>query len=351
MAQLFGDDYTKRELGERIGDLSQVAGVERFTYNDGVSDGVHAVRVRTGGGLEYVVLLSRGMDIGQASYNGMPLAWVSPTLPAHPHAFEPEDRRWLRTFHGGLMTTCGLSNAGMANSEGGDNLGLHGYASHLPAEEVGIRHEWTEDEQCRLLVTGTLREARVFGENLRLVRSIYSFVGDNTIYVMDRAENAGYKAVPLMLLYHLNFGWPLVEESSTLTYDARGPVKPRDADAQRGLKTWAKMDAPTPSYKEQCFFHDVKADDAGEAHITLGNPNRGVYATVSYVKENLPYLTQWKMMGQGEYVCGIEPANCLVLGRHEERKANRLQMIEPGEIVPFAFAITIEEGMDEGTEA
>ena len=355
MARLFGREWPRRELQERVGDLSQVAGVERFTYDEGVATGVKAARVRTGGGLDFNVLFSRGMDIAQASYNGVPLAWVSSTGAAHPHALEPEGRGWLRTFHGGLLTGCGLMNAGAAhldeNAPGGpEPLGIHGYLSHSPAESTYAGVEWDGDE-ATLVVQGTTREARVFAENVRLTRRITAPLGGASLTIRDTVENLGFQSVPLMLLYHLNFGWPLVSEDTDIVYRAARAHEPRDADAAPGMGTALKLEAPTPGYAEQCFFHEPEPDKDGVAHVLMANRARNLAVQVSYDKTALPHLTQWKMMGRGEYVCGIEPANCRVYGRMTERAEGRLQQIEPGETRAFAVTLTLLDGPDAITTA
>jgi hypothetical protein len=52
----------------------------------------------------------------------------------------------------------------------------------------------------------------------------------------------------------------------------------------------------------------------------------------SYKTANLPYLMEWKMMGEGAYVVGVEPANCDGLGgRVATRELGKLPMLEPGE--------------------
>jgi len=348
MTNLFGREWTRRELAERVGDLAQVAGVETFTLSGGVSDGVRAARVRSGGGLDFTVLLGRGMDIGQASYNGVPLAWVSQTGMVHPHAFDAEGRGgrdWLRSFHGGLLTGCGLSNAGAANVDGGDALGIHGFLSHIPAEETRAQTVWDGDDAL-ITVQGTMREARVFGENLRLTRTITAPVGGAALHIHDRAENAGFKTAPLMLLYHLNFGWPVVSEDTEIIIPSHGPADPRDADAQSGLGSWNRLTAPQEGYAEQCFFHDARPDADGWARVLMVNRARQLGIEIAYDQATLPFLTEWKMMGQGEYVCGIEPANCLVLGRSEERKAGRLQHLAPGESRDFRITLSVLDGAD-----
>jgi hypothetical protein len=139
-----------------------------------------------------------------------------------------------------------------------------------------------------------------------------------------------------MLLYHLNFGWPLVDEGTKITLPPGSTTTPRDAEAQKGIAGCLTLDAPIPGYAEQCFFHDVPDEDV---EVTMTAPS-GFGVTVSYKKSEFPHLTQWKMMGQGEYVCGSEAPNCNVGGRAAARAAGRLQTIAPGETRSFTVTIT-----------
>ena len=343
MTHLFGRDWTKRELLAQVGDLGQVAGVERFTYDDGVRDGVRAARVRTGGGLDFTVLLSRGIDISHASYKGMPLAWMSQTGEGHPHAFDPKGTGWLRTFYGGLLTTCGLRNVGAANVDEGETLGIHGRLSHTPASEISTATEWVGDD-ARIVVSGKLREATVFGENLRLTRRITAPVGGAEFHIEDRIENLGFKTAPLMLLYHMNFGWPLVSPDTEIIVPSLTPAKPRDADAANAAFSWNQLEKPQPDFAEQCFFHDVAADADGMASVLMVNRALRFGAQITFDKSTLDCFTEWKMMGATEYVCGIEPANCQVMGRAAEREAGRLKTIAPGEERLFRVSVRILEG-------
>lgn len=337
--ELFGENLSRRELAARVGDLTQVAGIERFTYDEGVEGGVRAARIRSGAGLDFTVLFSRGLDIGAASLNGVPFAWVSSTGWASPHAFVPEDRGWLQTFHGGLLTGCGLTNAGASNLDNDTPLGLHGRLSHIPAEQTSARTVWNGD-QAILEVEGVLREATVFGENLRLRRKISVPVGENSITITDTTTNEGFSESPFMLLYHLNFGWPLVDSGTKIVVPDGTRTTPRDDIAEAGLSGWSTLDPPTSGYDEQCFFHDVPR---GPVSVEMFNPARKFGVRVEYHTDDFAHLTQWKMMGQGEYVCGIEPATCSVLGRAAERIAGRLQTIAPGETRTLTCKLTAFE--------
>lgn len=340
MAELFGRSWTRAQLLARVGDLSQVAGIRLIELSDGVERGVRAAEVRTGGGLEFTVLLDRGMDIGPASFKGIPLAWISPAGFAHPAYFEPEGLGWLRTFGGGLMTGCGLTYLGAPGEDQGEALGLHGRLSLLPARNVGTGAEWDDEEECAFWVDGEIRQARLFGENLCLTRRIETALGENRISIRDIVENLGDTDSPLMILYHINLGFPLLDETCRLEAPPH-PVRPRDSVAEPGIKEWMRFQPPRAGYSEQVFYHDLPADDEGWAAIRLVNPTLGLWLRVRYRKDTLPNLIQWKQMGQGAYVLGLEPANCGVEGRSVDRERGTLEYLEAGESREFQVEIEV----------
>lgn len=89
---------------------------------------------------------------------------------------------------------------------------------------------------------------------------------------------------------------------------------------------------PTQGFNEQVFQHAVEPDADGEIHVELKNPKLGLGPRWTYSPEELPHLYEWKMMGQGTYVLGVEPANCLGMhGRADARANGQLIFLEPGE--------------------
>jgi hypothetical protein len=80
----------------------------------------------------------------------------------------------------------------------------------------------------------------------------------------------------------------------------------------------------------------------------LVNPEQGIGLEVRYHAEELPYFWQWRMLGEGSYVMGLEPANCSVMGRGEERRYGRLPMLEPGEVRVHQLEISVLSGEDVG---
>ncbi len=138
MATLFGRAMTRNYILERVGDISQIGGVRVVELADGRERGVRAAQFRTASGLDFTVLIDRGMDIDRADYKGTPLCWRSATQSAHPAYFEPEGLQWLRSFFGGLLTTCGLTYAGHPTTDEGEELGLHGRISNVPARNIQV---------------------------------------------------------------------------------------------------------------------------------------------------------------------------------------------------------------------
>ena len=342
MAELFNRSWTRGELSKYVGDLSQIAGIRLGEWADGVERGLRVADVRTGSGLAFSVLLDRGMDIGPAAFKGLPMAWVSPTGWAHPMYYDSQGTGWLRTFGAGLLTGCGLTTLGAAGEDEGEMLGLHGRLSHLPARHVRVEEAWQGDE-CSFWVEGEMRQARVFGENLRMTRRITVALGGNRISIRDRVENLGAGESPLMILYHINLGFPFLDENSQLLAEPHA-VEPRDVEAEAGLQEWMHFQEPTTGYSEQVFYHDLPADKNGWCNIRLVNHARKLGLRVGFQKTTLPNLAQWKMMGQGTYVLGIEPANCRAGGRSQERARGTLQFLQPDEQREFQVEIEVTEG-------
>jgi hypothetical protein len=355
MARLWGRDWTREELEQRVGDLLQVAGVRLVELADGKERGVRAAEFRTGTGFAFRVLIDRGLDISHAEWGGKPMNWRSMTEDAHPAYFEPEGLGWVRTFYGGLLVTCGLNWAGAPCHDplagpvrlGPRDLGLHGRISHTPAKNVWADGAWHGDEY-RMWLRGKCQEGMVFGENLILDREISASLGGNSVTVRDRVENAGYDRVEHMLLYHINIGFPALDEGAELLSPSR-QITPRDEAAEEGREHARTLDAPIPGYHEKAYFHELAAAPDGQTGTAVVNRRLGFGVYVKFNRNELPHYTQWKMMGQRNYVLGMEPANCLPLGRVTEREAGRLQYLDPRETREYTLeigALTSAEEID-----
>lgn len=334
---------TQKEFKLYVGTMSQLARIRTSVLDDGKGRGVRIADVDNGSGLRFSVLLDRGMDIGDATFKGEPFAYMAPQGIVAPSFFEPDGLRWLRSFGAGLLTGCGLRNVGSPVVEDGmpvaGPLGLHGRLSNTPAENISVKQEWVDD-RFHLSISGLIRESSFFSENLELRRTISTVMGENSITICDKVTNCGVRPSPLMLLYHINAGFPLLDAASVLEGKVLESI-PRDTNAEHGITEWMHCQPPTAEYAEQCFYHDVEVDTDGMARMTLRNQNTGMSMEVAYGKAELPFFTQWKMMGQQEYVMGLEAANCHPEGQSKEKENGTLKIIQPDETVEFKIIITL----------
>lgn len=350
--KLWGRTFTRRELEGFTSDIRQIADIRLSTLDDGLERGTRVASVRTGSGLDFIIYLDRAMDIGTTTYSGIPIAWQSGTGAANPARYEPEERGWLRTFHGGLLALCGLTQAG-APSEGRDPenneiIGLHGRIGTLPAYDVRVEREWIGDD-LKLRLKGSVDEVTLFHPKLHMERTLEITPGEPIIEITDTVRNYGGEPAPLMVLYHCNFGWPIVSPGFTTPDGTKIPgtemispamkIAPRDAAAAPGLGQWNVFQNPTPGYAEQVFFHQVEKPQTVSA--ALLNYGMGLGVEVIFDASTLPYLTEWKQMGFGDYTVGIEPGNCLPEGRVAARKNGRLEMLPPGESKTFRIAFRV----------
>jgi hypothetical protein len=345
---LYGENRTRREVEARVGHLGQIGGVRRMKLTEGKQAGTELIEVRTGAGLSFEVVPSKGLDISLAQLWGSPLSWQSPNGDAHPAHYEPEAAGWLRSASGGLLMTCGLSHVGSPSSDESGQYGLHGRVHHTPASNVGIREEWVGDE-LEWEVSGVVEETAIFGSKLRLTRRISGRLGHNRIVIDDRVENFGFRPAVHMMLYHFNFGFPLLGE--------RAEIRVPSSDSEiRGsgnapLERCGTWEAPNAEIEETVYYHSVRSEAIGsdgtaEASIVqpefpTGSGSKSVKVSLGWSADTLPLLVQWRMPGAGEHVLGLEPSNCRVEGREEERKRGGPIVLAPGGSVSYRLELNV----------
>jgi len=343
MARLFDQEFTRSDLLERVGDISQIAGVRLLRLEDGSEEGVRLIEARTGTGFRFNVLPSRGMDISFAEYKGIPLSWRSCTGDVSPAFYEPEGDEWHRIFYGGMVVTCGLTNVGAPCEDQGERLGRHGRISATPAQCVYADGQWEKDEY-NLVIQGRMRQAAFWGENLSLSRKISTRLGTSMLRIEDEVENLDFSPTPLMFLYHVNLGFPILSEGSTLLIPAK-KVVPMEASVDP--RTFDQFHSPMSEASSQVFYHDVAPDSEGRVLVALINEKLSIGLTIQYNKNQLKNLVQWKMLGQGVYVLGIEPANCHVEGRARERERGTLEVLPPSGKRNFCLELGVLESTSE----
>jgi hypothetical protein len=352
MPELHGQRYSRDELLRRVGRLDQAAGIRLVTLGDGAERGVRILEFRTGSGFAFDVVVDRAFDIGRCEHAGCPLAWTSQVGFTGPWFYEPEGLGFFRSFGGGFLTTCGLDHALFMAEDTAEQYhypqkptetyGLHGRVSNRPARLGGYGERWDGDE-CVLFAEGEVLQASVFGEQLLMRRRIEARIGESRLRIEDEIQNVGHDQTPHMLLYHVNVGWPIVDDGSEL-------LVPATAVTARGdypTEGYEKMHAPVPGYAEQVFEHELVSDPHGRVSVAVVNPKLKLGAYEVFRPDQLPHHFIWRMLGEGTYVVGIEPSTNRTAGRLDARARGELIELEPGESRRYELELGALNGADE----
>jgi len=335
----------------KIGNMTQVGGIETSALDNGPARGSRIAWINTGTGLRYKVAIDRALDIADTFFNGHSLAWISHAGMSRPRPDANQELEWLWSFGGGLLTTCGLTHIGGPETDDSGERGLHGRISNMSAEIESIKQPDPKNGCLDMSITGRVKQSRVFGPNLELKRTISSTLGRSSIRIQDEVTNQGNTPQPHMLLYHCNFGWPLVDEGVEIVY--RGPCKSygRPQDNKIFNDTWDYKTCSKPLKShcgtgEGCGVIDVKANKQGLCTVGFANRALNLGVSLTYAKEALPALTNWQHWGPGEYVCALEPGTHPPMGQKAAREQGVLQILKPGQSRQYTLDIDVFNGSD-----
>lgn len=317
-----------------IGNPAQLVTLRKVTVSEGRAKGTEIIEVKTAGGLELDILPDAGLDIGQCRYKGVNMSWMSKNGYDSPAAISPYETEFVNTFPGGLLYTCGLRSAGPANRDGGEWHPLHGRYHSLQAEQV-----CTEIADDEIIIKGTIRETALFGHCLEVKRTIRIPAFGAAVTVQDTVTNRTPRDEEIMQIYHCNFGYPLLSEKAKLTLPEERETIPRTEFARTGLGRECEFDEPIDSEEERVFFQKMRQ----EFWARLQNPELGMKMTISWSGETLPILSQWRSMASGDYVLGLEPTNCYIAGRHDERENGTLPVLKAWKSITNTVKIEFTE--------
>ncbi len=339
-------NLTNKGLMEKISNTSQIGGIETAVADNGPARGSRIAWINTGTGLRYKVVLDRAMDIADAFYHHYSLAWISSTGFIPPQPFSNRHADWLKTFGGGLVTTCGLTHIGGPEADEFGERGLHGRISNIPAEIESVIQPDLRAGKLEMSITGKVSEASALLGCLELRRTISGTLGKPYILIHDEITNRGNTTSPHMLLYHINFGWPLADEGAELLLEGnmQWMNKERDSKIFNATNNFRACSSPLPEHSgtgESVAYFDFPANDKGECVSGIINKQLGFGVHVTFNKKELPVLTNWQHWGKNEYVTGIEPGTHPPIGQARARKEKSLLFIEPGETRKYSVRLDI----------
>ena len=297
----------------KISNLAQVASVRRYVLTEGRGKGLDVIDCDNGK-IRFLLNVNKGLDMMQLYHEGQNMSFLSK------NAFIAKEDGFLNRFEGGMLYTCGLDNAGNR-----DGYVQHGRFHTLPAEIV--RAECTETE---IVVEGVVRDSALFGQNLVLRRTYRAKLGDGTVTLEDKLTNAAFTDGEYCLLYHINSGYPMLDDGAKIVLDAE-EITPCDDWSKENLYRLYDICQPTAGETETCYYFTLKTPV-----VSLVNEKLGKKFSVGYSAETLPTFLMWKSFACGDYALGFEPCTSKI-GREL-----KMQPIAAGETKTFSVQFIFE---------
>lgn len=315
MVMLFGQTFTKQELGRHVPDLMQVAGFKHLTVDDGTGRGSRLLQIDSGGGLRIDLLPDRCCDIGQVWCDNIPFGWISPMGTAAPFAARSN------TALSGLMSTCGFDHIRQPDTDNGHPFPLHGNMMHIPAKIIATDTVWT-GEECLFRIKAEITQFDLNHGGIRLQRHIYVPLGGRSLVLSDRVTVLSGD-LPVMAMYHINLGFPMVGPASTMSLN--GEDMSVDCLSGNDIK--------------------VRPSGAGVSHVELaaGGENAARFR-LKYDGQKLPFLQTLRNSNEGVNVFCIEPATHDRLSRKDLRQTGGLAATPRGGTHLFNLEMLFDSG-------
>ena len=268
----------------KCGNTRQVRAAYELAFTSGRESGKSCVLVQNGA-LEVLFNKSNALDITWVKYKGVNISFLSKD------GLNPGICEFVGNFEGGFLYTCGMDN--ISNCVEGKPM--HGSMHYMPAENVAISYEGDA-----IVVSGIVREAALFGKSLTMHRRFT--VTERSITISDTVENEGFLPTEYVLLYHVNYGYPFLDECLKMELDVE-KSEPRTEIAAKRYDERFSITYPLDENDEDVYYHIMRT-----GNVKLTNTDLGISVNMLYDAKDFPVTLEWKSMTSGDYALGIEPA-------------------------------------------
>ena len=283
-------DFTKANGASFSGGDSEL-GFQCTRLTSGLGAGVDQVTLNCGN-KKLVVLPTRGMGIWEAHHGDVRFGWDSPIQgPVHPALVpvaEPSGLGWLEGFDE-MLVRCGLASNGAPDFDSNGILTwpLHGRIANLPAVNVSVD---IDQDAGKITIRGTVHEFRFHIRKLQLETEISMQLDSNEISITDRVTNLSNRPDSFQMLYHCNFGQPVLQPGSNF----HAPIKrvaPRDDHAATGIDQWNQYGPSDATESEQVYFMELATDEDNNSVVVLTNPEESLGVSIGHDVSTLPCFT------------------------------------------------------------
>ena len=317
--------------------------LQQKVLHGGKQEGSKVLTITSQNGLTIALSPTRGMDLLHVNGDGVRLGWDSPVdevvNPAYINLESRNGLGWLEGFNE-MMVRCGYEWTGHPVVKDGRIYTLHGKAGNTPASRVEV----TIDEKAphEIRVRGLLKENTFKKANLETWTELRYVPGAKSFTLHDVLTNRGDYPHDYQIIYHSNFGTPILEKDARFIAPLKS-VSPFNDYAKSGLKAWNIYDAPTKDFDEMVFNLVPKADSSGKTLAAVINSKGDKGASIEFDTHQLPLLTMWKntdTLKQG-YVTGIEPGTNYAYPVTIEKEQGRVKQLAPGQSTTFELTYTL----------
>ena len=301
-------------MNGKISNYAQVASARRYTITQGQAKGLDVIDCDNGQ-IRFLVNASKACDIMQLYHEGQNISFISK------NGFTNRETDFLSRFEGGMVYTCGLDNLGRR-----ENYPMHGTFHNIPAEIVCV--------QCNeegIEIQAIIRDTSLFGKNLVMERRIFSPIGADWVELTDTLINEGYKDENYCLLYHVNIGYPMLDDGARIIADVKSIDGRMDCAEENQEQPFEICDC-IPNVNENCYYLDLEKPE-----ISVINKKIGKKVKLSYTQDTLPYFLEWKSMASGDYALGLEPCTTELDGEFTYK------LIKPQESIVFQLKLTVSK--------
>lgn len=263
----------------KLGNVAQMRFAQEITIAD------KRCILAQNGGLELLFNKDNALDIVWAKFKGVNLSFLSK------NGLNDGKRDFVGNFEGGFLYTCGMDNV----SGCVEGKPVHG---SLHYKKCDLAYAYEKDGV--LYIYGEVRECALFGKNL-LLKRLYT-VTENSLEINDTLVNLDYSDTEYVLLYHVNYGYPFLDEGLKIDIPA-AQSDPLTAVAEANKQDMFRITAPVDGGDEHVYYHTLS-----EGKVRLENPDKQVAVEMVYDVNDFPVTLEWKSMISGDYALGIEPS-------------------------------------------
>ncbi len=300
-------------MNGKISNLAQVCSLRRYTLTEGQEKGLDIIDCDNGK-IRFLLNVSKALDVAQFWHEGKNVSFLSK------NGLTSRETPFINRFEGGMVYTCGLDSIG-----GRDGYELHGTHHNTPAKIIKA-----ECNDNGITVEAEIQATALFGKNLVFKRTVTTLIGSAELKIVDTLENNGYCEQDYCLLYHVNVGYPMLDDGAVIEGEISS-CTPRNDFAKQNQSTMYQMSESVPCQDETCYFLTFD-----KPTVSLVNEKLKKAFSLTWSKETLPNFVEWKSMASGDYALGLEPCSTALDGYFKYSK------IGVGEKKEFSLSIKIE---------